>query len=1357
MDLVKHKNSPYKTSSFILEAFLLGLLFFIPSFLCSSDTGLKYYKNYGYREYDHQAQNWGMVQTENRIIYVANQGGVLQFDGVSWRLINVPNYTVRSIAVSPKGTVYLGGNNDFGYLTSDHLGSLHYRSLRDHIKDNIKNFSKVWSTHWFKGGAFFRTTYYLFRWDPDSGQIKTWRPKYPIYGSYTCNGELFVWLKNAGLMKMKDGSLAAIPCGEPFGAVSKIFMIAPYDTQRIIIGTLPKGFFIYDGNNIEPFPTEADGYLNQNKAYKGIRLSNGDFALATLHGGLVILNGNGHLKFILDKSSGLQDDDVKYVFQDAGGNLWLCLNKGISKIEYASPVSIHDERSHLNGIVLTAARHNKRLYAGTTNGIFFLESPLNFQQVPGISSYCWSLLSMDDSLLAATSQGIFHIKGNKGEKIIDDLCFILTSSTRFPQHVWCGTKYGLTAISRKNNRWSEEHRFETIRNEIRSIAEAPEGNLWLFTSAGGVIKVDFPGSLHQPVVTTFDASHGLPGGQVYIAVAADHVMFATEKGMFCYDEVQNRFVRDTALVPGFAGGPGANGIFRFAEDCRKNIWLHSQSRNYQAVPGAALGELYTVQPGPLHRIPTTQVNAVYPDPDGNTVWFASVEGLIRYGITENPNHHKQNFPTLIRKVVVNKKLVFDGDKNNFKAETLDSPFCFDYKNRNLYFEFAAPFFEAETETRYRCLLEGYDDEWSAWEKDTKRNYTNLDAGEYTFRVQAKNVYQHPGTEDIFTFEILAPWYKTWWASLFFGIGLLLFIILVVKWRSTQQRKEKQKLEHTIKMRTREINEKNQQLEKQTVKLKEQSEKLEDMDRAKSRFFTNISHEFRTPLTLIMNPLEQMLEECRNNEQKQKLQVMLQSSQRVLTLINQLLDLARFDSGKMKLKTAGKDIVSFSKGVLASFSIPARQKKLELEFYTSEETITLYFDSQKMEAVMYNLLTNAVKFTPGGGKITLLVSGDEGGAPGFVKISVKDTGIGISKEELKYIFNRFYQVDSPGGKKHEGTGIGLALMKEIVLLHHGRIDVHSREGKGTEFVIQLPMGHEHLAPDEIESSPHPPEDYIKPIPPIIPPTAGEDEGKGGQAEKHETREKNIILVVEDNADVRKYIREPLEAFYTVVEAADGKEGTAKAKEIIPDLIVSDIMMPEMDGCELCREVKADINTSHIPVILLTAKAAEENIIQGLETGADDYITKPFNTRILMTRIKNLIALRRRMQLKIQGEKMLLPDEIPVSSMDETFIRDVRGIIEKNLSKPGFGVELLSKKLYMDRTTVFRKIKALTGETPTLFIRSYRLNRAKQLLRDKFGNVSEVSLEVGFSNTAYFAKLFKEKFQQSPSAYQSQEPH
>ena len=567
--------------------------------------------------------------------------------------------------------------------------------------------------------------------------------------------------------------------------------------------------------------------------------------------------------------------------------------------------------------------------------------------------------------------------------------------------------------------------------------------------------------------------------------------------------------------------------------------------------------------------------------------------------------------------------------------------------------------------------------------------------------------------------------------------------------------EKLQLGQIVKEKTEEIEEKNRQLEIQ-------AEKLQDLDRMKSRFFANISHEFRTPLSLIMGPLEQILQDCRDSELRRKVSLMLRNSQRLLNLINQLLDLSKLDSGKMKLQVSPQKIIPFLKGVMNSFSSFAEENELDLTFFSQEEDITLLIDSGKLEEVTGNLLINAVKFTPPGGKITLsVVRADkkvESYPSGHIEIAVRDTGIGIPGDQLSNIFDRFYQGERLGKFEHKGTGIGLAVARELVILHHGDISVRSREGDGTEFLVRLPLGDSHYKPAEIVANP------VKTAfseSQRVRPELLKDEKRNVKNEKmpgapppgkdYRNKKKNIILIVEDSMEMRYYLREVLESSYRVEEAKNGGEGIKKAQKIIPDLIVSDVMMPGIDGCELCGMLKKDIKTSHIPIILLTAKASEESVVAGLETGADDYIIKPFSTKILNARVKNLIDLRRQLQVKMQRQKPLQPEEVSLSQLDKGFIKEFREVIEKNLSNPDFNVETLRKKLYMSRASLYRKIEALTGEHPTEFIRSRRLQRGAELLKKNFGSVTDVSSAVGFSSSAYFTKCFKERFGQLPSAF------
>lgn len=524
---------------------------------------------------------------------------------------------------------------------------------------------------------------------------------------------------------------------------------------------------------------------------------------------------------------------------------------------------------------------------------------------------------------------------------------------------------------------------------------------------------------------------------------------------------------------------------------------------------------------------------------------------------------------------------------------------------------------------------------------------------------------------------------------------------------------------------------------------------------KSLLFSGFSREFRTPLALIITPLEQMLSTCRSQDQKKKLELMLRNAQRLLFLIEQVLALSKIESSEMKLKASSQTLISFLKGIMASFELLAEQNEVDFIFETEKKKITLYFDPEKIAEVMCNLIMNALRYTPAGGQVKVSVyhcSADS------VEISVRDTGPGIPGRQLPHIFDRFYLLNKPFEQNKKGFGLGLYLVKEYINLHHGTIQVNSREGEGTEFIIRLLRGKAHLEPDSIEAHPVP-GSTIKYGTEISTryalalqwerdetQQAGKITDQGGFDQEYD-----IVLVVEDSADMRRLITTLLEKYFIVVEAEDGKEGIAAAKKIIPDIIISDIIMPGVDGVKLCRALKNDINTSHIPIILLTARAAEKDIIRGLEAGADDYITKPFHIQVLLTRVKNLINLRRQLQLKIERRMLMQPEEFNFSELENLFLDKLQELIEENISNPEFGVDELAEIFDISRPTLYRKVFALTGQSPKKFIQSYRLKRSFELLKSNYGNVTEVAYKVGFSSSAYFTKCFKETFNRLPSDF------
>ena len=467
---------------------------------------------------------------------------------------------------------------------------------------------------------------------------------------------------------------------------------------------------------------------------------------------------------------------------------------------------------------------------------------------------------------------------------------------------------------------------------------------------------------------------------------------------------------------------------------------------------------------------------------------------------------------------------------------------------------------------------------------------------------------------------------------------------------------------------------------------------------------------------------------------------------------------------MALKARSEDVILPLRGVVNSFLSLAERKKITLEFNVPEELVMVYIDHDKFEKIVTNLLSNAFKFTPEGGTVSVSLSiskdFDESGAEsmqsGDVLIEVKDSGVGIAPDQLDKVFDRFYQVDDSHTREQEGTGIGLALTKDLVELHGGEISVSSEEGKGTVFIARLPLGREHLQESQIVEEPF--EEVSEEGAPETVYTEAEIEEslieeivESEKKETKRTKSKPILLIVEDNRDVRRYMRGYLDNTYRVMEAKDGVEGFRISTDKIPDLIISDVMMPKMDGIEMCEKIKTDERTSHIPVILLTAKADSESKLEGLETGADDYLTKPFDAKELLVRAKNLIEQRRKLRDRFMREAQFKPKDIAVTSTDENFLHRAIDIIENHMSDEKFGVDEFSREVAMSRMQLHRKLRALTGNTATGFIRTLRLKRAASLIDQGFGNVTEVAYEVGFNSLSYFSKSFKKQFGISPAQY------
>lgn len=610
-------------------------------------------------------------------------------------------------------------------------------------------------------------------------------------------------------------------------------------------------------------------------------------------------------------------------------------------------------------------------------------------------------------------------------------------------------------------------------------------------------------------------------------------------------------------------------------------------------------------------------------------------------------------------------------------------------------------------SRLEFMLENYDRDWRTDLREGEASYVNVPPGEYVFRARGANsmsVWDKKGVS--LRIVVLPPWWQTWWAyslyaALFFGS-----IFSVYRFQISRR------LEHAETLR------------------------LQELDAVKTKLYTNITHEFRTPLTVILGMARQVLENPKEHF-RYGLDMITRNSENLLDLVNQMLDLGKLESGKLSLHLRQGDVVNFLKYLVESFHSLAESKNIRIHFLDDIEMLTMDFDAERLQQIVSNLLSNAVKFTPEGGHIYVSV----GSVDQLLVIKVKDTGMGISEEHLPYIFDRFYQADDTHTRHQEGTGIGLALVKELVKLMDGNIAVKSTPGKGTEFLVTLP---------------------VRRVAGLTPVIVDEQRRESNETpiQMHSSAafvEKPLVLIAEDNADVVAYIASCLAADYRIAVAKNGRECEEAAFNIIPDLIITDVMMPLKDGFEVCETLKNDERTSHIPVIMLTAKADMESKLEGLEKGADAYLMKPFHKEELLLRIKKLLELRQKLQqhyLSLAGlAKVAVAEKEmpPVSNFENAFVTRAKEIVEAHLDDFDFDVEKFCRALMMSHAQVHRKLSALTGLSANRFIRSVRLSKAKTLLKTPEITITAVAFDTGFNDPSYFGKVFKQEFGLTPAEW------
>ncbi len=939
----------------------------------------------------------------------------------------------------------------------------------------------------------------------------------------------------------------------------------------------------------------------------------------------------------------------------------------------------------------------------------------------------WSMIkSKDGNLWFSSTSGIFEYDPKTGRSINfryrpevpngvpqKDVYLIYED---FDENLWIVTENFLSKmIDRKNGvfthyRYVDGPEFNLYVRPV--LLDEGNGKMWLGTK-NGLYLFDkksevFEGFMNQP-----ENQKSLINNHIK-SICQDpknpdkFLWIGTSGGLELFDKEQKTFTHFTEK-----DGLPNNVIYGILPDNSYNLWLSTNKglskfdleekrfRNFDVEDGLQSNEFNT---------------GAYFRSEKGELFFGGINGLNYF----NPEEIKNN--TYIPPIAFTGLKVYTEDPDNKQNSFTDislydkNSLTFTDKDDIITFEFSALDFSSSSKNQFAYKLENLHEDWIYINNQHTATFTNLPPGNYKFHVKGSNndgVWNEAGIS--IPMKILPHWSRTWWAYSFYALILSALLYFI---RSREMKRL------AIK----------NQLELERI----ESDSLRDLDHLKSQFFTNISHEFRTPLTLIAGQTENLLEELQSSENVHKVQRISQNAKRIMQLINQIMDLAKLEAGKMNLYKEQENIVLYLKNLFFSFESIAEQKDIDLIFRSDENDIQVVFDLEKMDKIITNLVSNAIKFTRENGTIELTIERKD---KDHLTILLIDSGIGIAEKDLPHIFDRFYQADNSETKKYEGTGIGLALVKELVELHGGTIDVHSdRQEKGTIFKIIFPIGETDSKNVSVKFQDIKMQEHVNSWESMV---------------RTETiltdRIQKIILLIEDNEDIRRFIAEQLRDIYEVIEAGDGKQGIEEAQKSIPDLIITDVMMPKMDGYSLVKYLKNNEKTSHIPIVMLTGKAAQEDKMTGLETGVDAYITKPFSIKELKIWIANLLRQHEQMRERYRNELVIDPTKISERTLDQDFLMNLQKHVLNNLEDPNFGVEQLADKMNLSTSQLHRKLNALIDQAPGQFIRNMRLQKAVELIKQNKDSLLDICYKTGFNDQAYFSRAFKNQFGCTPTAY------
>lgn len=1326
-----------------------------------------------------QSEVYTFLEDRNGFMWIGTLDGLNRFDGYSFETFNtdkknpnsITNNTIRSLAEDQYGRIWIGTDNGLNYYDQ-------YKEQIFNVKINASNDKlPIWSILFYDNNILIGTRSGLWKGSINSSELnqngnnfyridqiwKNYDPNARVQKLLHCKrGGIWV-LTGSGVSRIKfhNDNLKPIIIEElPIDNIDRLVDIEEDSNGLVWILSYIQGLVLYNPQNKSVIKINQENSILKNFSNKISNITidrDNKIWLGTDDKGLICFEYDYDKREIFNlnvyqnksnKPLGINSNLIYSSYATRSDQLWFgtigsginILDKGILKIDNYRIESENDQLANPNFIRAVIIDKQNRIIASTySNGLFLIdrETKKHYKLGLGNETIFHICEYQNNQYLLCTSYGIslIEINGNS-MRIIDTYQeFSLPTFYILPYQkdiYWCATIKGLYRIRVKNGKilsdgyYNKSTEIALSHNNCRVLNYLEKSNeLIVGTEGGGVnfIKLNNEGiPVKNVIYKSTDSSNSISNSYIR-SIFIDHaknIWIGTFEGL---NKAIYQVKTGTYIFKNYTKNDGLpnNMIQIITEDKQNNLWLGTNDGLSKFLPDSNIFMNYYTEDG-LQSNEFSE-HTVYKTENGEIV-IGGINGINSF-FPEDIKNSSVKPRTLITDFFLNNQKIKPGQIIGkkiplSKSVVYTNKITLSPENKNIGFKFSAMIYPNSSKIKYAYILEGFDKEWKYTDALNRNiHYTNLRHGNYTFKVKATNPdglwEQNPVSLQI---EIETPFYLTWYAYICY---IIIFISVFLYFT-----------QYTVISLTTKRN---------LILEKLHNEKQHKLDELRTNFFINISHDLRTPLTLISEPLNEVIEGKRiTNSDKDLLLLAKRNVKRLTFLVEQLLDIRKAEMSLLLPKLQNENLIEFTRNEMLHFNYALNKKKLELKFEYTEDPLWWSFDPSMISKVYFNIVSNAIKYTPNTGQITIriekvLVKSTTNSDENYVKVQISDSGIGIRKEQEKLIFERFYQ-DSSHNK--QGYGIGLSHTKDIIDAHKGFIEAESSKDAGTIirfFLPEIKKASNYYETNKISS-----EDIL----------SDPDIGTYTKIEKPTNNNYKNILIVEDNPDMLNYLNIQLNNYYNVLLAKDGTEGLSIAREKMPDLIISDVMMPGIDGIEFCREIKTNINSSHIPVILLTAKTDLKTKYEGIETGADDFIPKPFEMKYLVLRINNLLQSRENLRKLFQQSNKIEPAEITVTSIDKKFLSTLMDAIEERMSDESFSISSLESLVGMSHTSFYRKIKTLTGQSAKELLLSCRMKKAYQILSENSGvRVSEVAYSVGFSNHAYFTRVFKEVYGYPPS--------